>query len=63
MLMGSALLILTYNISCLAGLITAGHDVSDGGVIVSLLEMAFAADCGCDVTFTCEDISQPLACK
>ncbi|MCA9364338.1 MAG: phosphoribosylformylglycinamidine synthase [Candidatus Moranbacteria bacterium] len=27
-------------------LITAGHDVSDGGLITTLLEMAFAGDCG-----------------
>lgn len=27
-------------------LISAGHDVSDGGVIVSVLEMAFAGNCG-----------------
>eukprot|EP00899_Mesostigma_viride_P024447 jgi/Mesvir1/5187/Mv15320-RA.1 len=29
--------------------ISAGHDVSDGGVVTSLLEMAFAGDCGIDV--------------
>ncbi|KAH9424854.1 hypothetical protein DERP_012341 [Dermatophagoides pteronyssinus] len=28
---------------------TAGHDVSDGGLIVCLLEMAFVTDCGLDV--------------
>jgi phosphoribosylformylglycinamidine synthase len=27
-------------------LILAGHDVSDGGLVVALLEMAFAGDCG-----------------
>ncbi|KAL8093477.1 putative phosphoribosylformylglycinamidine synthase, chloroplastic/mitochondrial [Apium graveolens] len=27
-------------------LITAGHDISDGGLIVCLLEMAFAGNCG-----------------
>ncbi|CAO2816801.1 unnamed protein product [Amaranthus hypochondriacus] len=27
-------------------LISAGHDVSDGGLLVSLLEMAFAGNCG-----------------
>ena len=26
--------------------ISAGHDVSDGGLIVALLEMAFAGNCG-----------------
>lgn len=29
-----------------ARLISAGHDVSDGGIIVSVLEMAFAGNCG-----------------
>ncbi|OVA14622.1 AIR synthase related protein [Macleaya cordata] len=28
------------------GLISAGHDISDGGLIVSVLEMAFAGNCG-----------------
>ncbi|KAK2968535.1 hypothetical protein RJ640_009380 [Escallonia rubra] len=28
------------------GLISAGHDISDGGLIVSALEMAFAGNCG-----------------
>ncbi|KAF9602091.1 hypothetical protein IFM89_024858 [Coptis chinensis] len=28
------------------GLISAGHDISDGGLIVSILEMAFAGNCG-----------------
>eukprot|EP00262_Sarcandra_glabra_P004219 TRINITY_DN1518_c0_g3_i3.p1 TRINITY_DN1518_c0_g3~~TRINITY_DN1518_c0_g3_i3.p1 ORF type:complete len:535 (-),score=84.68 TRINITY_DN1518_c0_g3_i3:316-1881(-) len=28
------------------GLISAGHDISDGGIIVCLLEMAFAGNCG-----------------
>jgi phosphoribosylformylglycinamidine synthase len=31
------------------GLVTAGHDRSDGGLITTLLEMAFAGDCGIDV--------------
>jgi len=30
-------------------LILAGHDVSDGGLIATLLEMAFAGNCGIDV--------------
>jgi hypothetical protein len=29
--------------------ISAGHDVSDGGVAVALLEMAFAGNCGLEV--------------
>ncbi|GAB4108974.1 MAG: phosphoribosylformylglycinamidine synthase [Acidobacteriota bacterium] len=32
-----------------AGLVASGHDRSDGGVITTLLEMAFAGDCGVDV--------------
>ena len=31
------------------GLIRAGHDVSDGGLVCALLEMAFAGNCGLDV--------------
>ena len=30
-------------------LIAAGHDISDGGIATTLLEMAFAGDCGIDV--------------
>ena len=30
--------------------ISAGHDISDGGVAVTLLEMAFAGNCGIQVT-------------
>ena len=30
-------------------LVTAGHDRSDGGLLVTLLEMAFAGNCGLDV--------------
>ncbi len=32
-------------------LILAGHDVSDGGLVVALMEMAFAGNCGIDVHF------------
>jgi len=31
------------------GQVTAGHDRSDGGLITSLLEMAFAGNCGLDI--------------
>ncbi|XP_038056272.1 phosphoribosylformylglycinamidine synthase-like [Patiria miniata] len=31
------------------GLLTAGHDVSDGGLITCLLEMTFAGNCGMEV--------------
>ncbi|GLJ28241.1 hypothetical protein SUGI_0554860 [Cryptomeria japonica] len=30
-------------------LVSAGHDISDGGIVVSLLEMAFAGNCGIKV--------------
>jgi len=30
-------------------LILSGHDISDGGLITSLLEMAFSGDCGLDI--------------
>ncbi len=32
------------------GLILAGHDRSDGGLIVTLLEMAFSGDCGINIS-------------
>ena len=32
------------------GKISAGHDISDGGLAVALLEMAFAGNCGVDVS-------------
>jgi phosphoribosylformylglycinamidine synthase len=32
-----------------AGLVRAGHDRSDGGLITTLLEMAFAGGCGLDI--------------
>eukprot|EP00879_Flechtneria_rotunda_P005989 GHRR01006298.1.p1 GENE.GHRR01006298.1~~GHRR01006298.1.p1 ORF type:complete len:1281 (+),score=448.03 GHRR01006298.1:710-4552(+) len=30
-------------------LVSAGHDISDGGIVTTLLEMAFAGDCGISV--------------
>lgn len=33
------------------GLITAGHDRSDGGLLVAVLEMAFAGRCGIELRF------------
>jgi phosphoribosylformylglycinamidine synthase len=41
-----------------AGIVSAGHDRSDGGLITTLLEMAFAGNCGIEVdirTPTTED--------
>lgn len=29
--------------------VASGHDISDGGIVVALLEMAFAGNCGIDV--------------
>jgi phosphoribosylformylglycinamidine synthase len=37
--------------------ILAGHDVSDGGFIVAILEMAFSGDCGVEINLT--DNNQP----
>ncbi|KAG6520153.1 probable phosphoribosylformylglycinamidine synthase, chloroplastic/mitochondrial [Zingiber officinale] len=33
-------------------LISAGHDISDGGIIVCILEMAFAGNCGVQLNLT-----------
>ncbi len=41
------------------GLLTAGHDRSDGGIITTLLEMAFAGNCGLDIEIPSTD--SPLA--
>ncbi len=38
-----------------AGLITAYHDISDGGLLVALVEMAFASHCGLDVDIDSTD--------
>ncbi|PAN26759.1 hypothetical protein PAHAL_5G036500 [Panicum hallii] len=38
-------------------LISAGHDISDGGLIVSVLEMAFAGNCGVKLDIDLEDRS------
>ena len=36
------------------GLISSGHDRSDGGLITTLLEMAFSGNCGIDIDLRCE---------
>ena len=36
-------------------LIVAGHDRSDGGLVTTLLEMAFAGGCGISCSFTGSD--------
>ena len=33
------------------GLLLSGHDRSDGGIITTILEMAFAGNCGIDINF------------
>ncbi len=40
------------------GLVAAGHDRSDGGLVTTLLEMAFAGDCGLEADLPGDD---PLA--
>ncbi|XP_054160754.1 phosphoribosylformylglycinamidine synthase-like [Oppia nitens] len=35
------------------GICTAGHDISDGGLITCVLEMAFASNCGIEVNIEC----------
>ncbi|XP_044981049.1 probable phosphoribosylformylglycinamidine synthase, chloroplastic/mitochondrial [Hordeum vulgare subsp. vulgare] len=36
-------------------LISAGHDISDGGLIVTILEMAFAGNCGVNLNIKLKD--------
>ncbi|KAA0157080.1 hypothetical protein FNF27_01941 [Cafeteria roenbergensis] len=38
-----------------SGWVLAGHDVSDGGLITALLEMAFAGNCGIDASIRAEE--------
>jgi phosphoribosylformylglycinamidine synthase len=42
-------------------LVTAGHDRSDGGLITTLLEMAFAGNCGIDVALGGEAETDPIS--
>ncbi|MDH4162765.1 MAG: phosphoribosylformylglycinamidine synthase [Nitrospirota bacterium] len=44
-------------------LVLAGHDRSDGGLVTTLLEMAFSGNCGLDVNIPAEDAhtSDPLS--
>jgi len=43
------------------GLVRAGHDCSDGGVLTTLLEMAFAGDCGISADLPATPEDDPLA--
>jgi phosphoribosylformylglycinamidine synthase len=44
------------------GLVTAGHDRSDGGLLTTLLEMAFAGNCGLEIDLAAlETAANPIA--
>ncbi len=43
-----------------AGKVSAGHDRSDGGLITTLLEMAFAGNCGIDIAINGMDSNGPI---
>lgn len=43
-----------------AGRVLAGHDRSDGGLITTLLEMAFAGNCGIDISLRSRTGQDPL---
>jgi len=44
------------------GYIAAGHDISDGGLITALLEMAFAGNCGIEIDLqTMKDTNNDIA--
>lgn len=45
------------------GLIMSGHDISDGGLITTLLEMAFAGNCGLTVDIPCLENSTSTVSK
>jgi phosphoribosylformylglycinamidine synthase len=44
-----------------AGLVLAYHDRSDGGLLATLLEMAFAGHCGLDIRLPARSASSPAA--
>ena len=44
-------------------LIASGHDVSDGGVVTTVLEMAFSGNCGVTVDFPCHALTTPAVSK
>jgi len=43
-----------------AGILAAGHDRSDGGLITTLLEMAFAGNCGIEIKLSPTDHADPI---
>lgn len=53
----------SYLLRIFAGnLLLSGHDVSDGGLITCLLEMAFAGNCGFSVDFALPEPSKSSCC-
>jgi phosphoribosylformylglycinamidine synthase len=42
------------------GIVAAGHDRSDGGLVTTLLEMAFAGNCGIDIRMEGEATTDPI---
>jgi phosphoribosylformylglycinamidine synthase len=44
-----------------AGRVSAGHDRSDGGLVTTLLEMAFAGNCGIDIDVRVAETDDPIA--
>ncbi len=44
-----------------AGRVSAGHDRSDGGLVTTLLEMAFAGNCGIDIDIRVAETDDPIA--
>jgi phosphoribosylformylglycinamidine (FGAM) synthase-like enzyme len=43
--------------------VASGHDISDGGIIVALLEMAFAGNCGIHVDLPVLDVHGTVNAK
>ncbi|HCR19366.1 MAG TPA: phosphoribosylformylglycinamidine synthase [Candidatus Latescibacteria bacterium] len=42
------------------GLVSAGHDRSDGGLITTILEMAFSGNCGIEINLQDPDLTDPV---
>ncbi|CAH1268464.1 PFAS [Branchiostoma lanceolatum] len=49
-----------FPMSSTEGVLTAGHDVSDGGLVTCLLEMAFAGNYGLAVDITADNKASPV---
>ena len=50
----------TLHALCAEGLVGGWHDRSDGGLLVALLEMAFATRCGLDISLHTDDVLAEL---